>query len=217
MLPPSTFGWCGAGHSYLGYCGPMPCLGEHAEDTDCWGTASILNRPLPVYPIDEVRTESGPVHSSDDQDLLESLMRHLLPTPVVSPPKVSPVPSEHEQFIQRLMGKEPPLRPLLPDRTNLMDMEILLQNLLPIGPLVEEHRPLAVSCQVSTVVCFSCGESGHLASRCPALDDMFPFLPPGWLVDWTDDGFVIRGGGHSPGSVIMMDPRFLLLVTMFLI
>ena len=59
-------------------------------------------------------TEGGPVNYSDDQDLLESLVRHLLPTPAVSPPKVSPIPSEHEQFIQRLMGKEPPLRPLLP-------------------------------------------------------------------------------------------------------
>ena len=28
--------------------------------------------------------------------------------------------------------------------------------------------------------------------QCPALDDMFPFLPPGWLVDWTDDGLVMR-------------------------
>ena len=48
---------------------------SHAEDTDCRGAAPILNRPLPIYPIEEVRTESGPVCSSDDQDLLESLMR----------------------------------------------------------------------------------------------------------------------------------------------
>ena len=145
------------------------------------GSAPIRNRPLPVYPIDEVRTESCPVCSSVDQDLLESLLRHLWPTPVVSPPTVSSVPSEHEQFVQRLIGKGPPLRPLLPDRTDLMDMEILLQSLLPVGSLVEEHQPPAVGCQVSTVVCFSCDESGHLASQCPALDDTFPFLPPGWL------------------------------------
>ena len=57
---------------------------------------------------------------------------------------------------------------------------------------MEEHRPPAVSCQVSTVVLFSCGESGHLTLRCPALDDTFPFLQPGWLADWTDDGLVMR-------------------------
>ena len=28
VLRPSTFGWCGAGHSYPGYYRPMPCLGE---------------------------------------------------------------------------------------------------------------------------------------------------------------------------------------------
>ena len=57
---------------------------SQAEDTDCRGTAPIRNRLLPVYPIDEVRMESGPVCSSDDQDLLESLLRHLLLTPVDS-------------------------------------------------------------------------------------------------------------------------------------
>ena len=43
---------------------------------------------------------------------------------------------------------------------------------------MEEHRTPAVSCQV--------------ASQCPALDDTFPFLPPGWLAEWTDDGLVMR-------------------------
>ena len=43
---------------------------SHAKDTDCWGTAPIRNRPLPVYLIDEVRTESGPVCCSDDQEAL---------------------------------------------------------------------------------------------------------------------------------------------------
>ena len=30
------------------------------------------------------------------------------------------------------------------------------------------------------VVCFSCGKSGHTATRCPNLDEPFPFLQPGW-------------------------------------
>ena len=169
---------------------------SHAEDTDCWGAGHIPNRPFPVYPIDDVGTEGGPVSCSDDQNLLGSLVRHLM-----SPPKVSPIPSEHEQFIQRLMGKKPPLRPLLPEHTNLTDMEILLQGLLPVGSLATEHQPPAVGCHESTVMCFSCGESDHPASRCPALDDTFPVLPPGLQADWTGDGFVmrqihlIRGGG----------------------
>ena len=46
---------------------------SHAEDTDCWGAGHIPNRPLPVYPIDDVGTEAGLVSYSDDQDLLGSL------------------------------------------------------------------------------------------------------------------------------------------------
>ena len=40
------------------------------------------------------------------QELLESLQQHLLPTPVVSPPKATPIPSELELLIQRLMGND---------------------------------------------------------------------------------------------------------------
>ena len=137
------------------------------------GARPSLNRPLPVYRIDDVlmMTESGPDVSSEDQDMLGSLMRHLLPTPAVSPPRVTPIPSDREQLMQRLMGKEHPVRPLL---------------LPAVGQLP------AVGCHESTVVCLSCGESGHAASRCPILDDSFPFLPLGWQADWTGDGFVMR-------------------------
>ena len=77
------------------------------------------------------------------------------------------------------MGKEHPMRPLLWERSGLTDMEILLQSLRPVGSPATEHSLPAVGRQVSTVMCFSCGESGHAASRCPTLDDTFPFLPPG--------------------------------------
>ena len=61
--------------------------------------------------IDEVGTEDGqlelaPDVSSEDQDMLGSLMQHLLPTPAVSPPRATPIPSERDQLIQRLLGKE---------------------------------------------------------------------------------------------------------------
>ena len=55
-----------------------------------------------------------------------------------------------------------------------------------------ELPPPAVGRHGSMVVCFSCGELGHPASRCPTLDDTFPLLPPGWQADWTEDGFVMR-------------------------
>ena len=95
---------------------------SHAEDTDRWGARPSPNRPRPVYRIDGVRMESGSDVCSEDQDLLGSLMRHLLPTSAVSPPRATPIPSDHEQLIQHLMGKEHPVQLLfLRERSSLTD------------------------------------------------------------------------------------------------
>ena len=153
----------------------------------CRGHILLESLPPPPPPF-----RIGSVSYSEDQDRLGSLMRHLLPTPVVSPPRAVPIPSEREQLIQHLMGKEHAVRPLLPERSSFTDMEILLQSLLPVGSLGTEHPLPAVGCHGSTVVCFLCGESGYPASRCPTLDDTFPFLPPVWQAEWTGDGFVMR-------------------------
>ena len=91
-------------------------------------------------------------------------MRHLLPTPAVSPPKVTPIPLDREQLIQRLMGTEHPVRPVSRERSSITDMEILLQSRLLVGSLERENLMPAVGRQLSTMVCFSCGESGHGAS-----------------------------------------------------
>ena len=59
-----------------------------------------------------------------------------------------------------------------------------MQNLLPVGPSTLEQPPRELGRRDwSSVVCFSCDKPGHAASRCPALDVMFPFLLPGWLPD----------------------------------
>ena len=43
----------------------------------------------------------------------------------------------------------------------------------------------------SDVVCFSCGKSGHAATRCPNLKDSFPFMQPGWRAEKTPGGFIM--------------------------
>ena len=122
------------------------------------------NRPRPVYRIDDERTESGPDVSSEDRHMPGSLMWHLLPTPTVSLPRATPIPSDREQLIHHLMGKEHAMRLLLQGRCSLTDMEILLHSLLPVGLLAMGHPLPAVGRHDSTMVRFSCGESGHAAS-----------------------------------------------------
>ena len=43
----------------------------------------------------------------------------------------------------------------------------------------------------NTIVCFSCGKAGHSATRCPVLDDLFPFILPGWRAEMTPGGFIM--------------------------
>ena len=105
------------------------------------------------------------------------LLRHLLPTPAMSPPRATPIPSQRDQLIQCLLWKDHPVQPLLQERSSFTATE-------QPRPTVRHNR--------STVVCFSCGESGHAASRCPTLDEAFPFLPAGWRADRAGDGFVMR-------------------------
>ena len=43
----------------------------------------------------------------------------------------------------------------------------------------------------SDVLCFSCGKWGHAATRCPNLNDSFPFMQPGWQTEKTPGGFIM--------------------------
>ena len=150
---------------------------SHADDTDSWGACPRLERPRPVYRVDYIQPESKPEVSVEDQDMLDLLMRQLLPTPAVSPPRATPIPSDRDLLIQRLMGPEHSVRPVSQERSNLTDIAILIQSLLPVGSVAEEYVRPTLDRHESTLVCFSCGESGHAISRCPVLDDLFPFLP----------------------------------------
>ena len=165
---------------------------SHAEDTDSWGACPSPEGSRPVYRVDDIQPENKPEVLAEDQDMLDLLMRQLLPTPAVSPLRATPIPSDRELLIQRLMGPEHPVRPVSQERSNLTDIEILIQSLLPVGSVAEENvRPMADRHE-STLVCFSCGESGHVTSRCPVLDDSFLFLPLGWQADRMDDEFILR-------------------------
>ena len=174
------------------------CVWEsHAEFVDHQGDSPTRRQPLPVCPIEDmetVRVQAGASVGTapEDQDLLGTLMRHLL-RQVVSPPEATPIPSERDLLIQSLMGNIHPVQQPQQERSIVLQIkEILLQNLLPVGSPVMEEPRLIERQNRSSGVCFSCGELSHAASRCPALNEMFPFLPMGWQADRVGERYVMR-------------------------
>ena len=51
---------------------------------------------------------------------------------------------------------------------------------------------------LSRVKCFSCGEFGHMQSRCQKPDASLPFRPPGWHLQ--SDSRPLHEGNNSPGN-----------------
>ena len=56
------------------------------------------------------------------------------------------------------------------------------------------------------MVCFSCGKSGHAATRFPNLNESFPFMQPGRWAEKTPGG---GGGGgvHYDPTQVSQDRR----------
>ena len=74
---------------------------SHADITDSWGVGQKPESPQAIYQVVE---DSRPNVVSEETDLLEQLRRHSLPSPAVSPTKATPIPSDYDLLIQRLLG-----------------------------------------------------------------------------------------------------------------
>ena len=75
---------------------------------------------------------------SPETESLEDIIRKLLPKPARPPPEAAPIPSDNDLLIQRLMGAIRPSQPVAQERSKLTDLEIMLQNWLPVGAVTEE-------------------------------------------------------------------------------
>ena len=81
----------------------------------------------------QVTGDSQSPAGSPGTESLEDIIRKLLPTPQLPPPKAATIPSDQELLIQRLLGAIRPPQPVVQERSKLMDLEIILQNWLPVG------------------------------------------------------------------------------------
>ena len=76
----------------------------------------------------------------------------------MSPPKATPIPSDRDLLIQRLLGAVRPVQPVVQERSRLMDIEILLQSMLPVESVKEVDMLPPAPGQELPEGCFSCGD-----------------------------------------------------------
>ena len=86
--------------------------------------------------------------------------------------------------MQRLLGAIRPPQPVIQERSKLTDIEIMLQNMLPVGSVTEEDVSSSEPLPESLEGCFSCGVLTHEMDQCQVLDESFPFFQMGWQADW---------------------------------
>ena len=110
-------------------------------------------------------------------DQLEGLLRRLLASiaALVPVPEVPTVEKLLQRLVAETQSRQPaPLSP--PEPVGLGNLfRSYLSGQQTSGPQTLQ-RPIRRD--LNGVVCFSCGKSGHGVTRCPALDESFPFMFP---------------------------------------
>ena len=118
------------------------------------------------------------------EDLLRRLLAGVAP-PAPVPALVLEVPVV-ENLLQRLVAETQIHQPAPVVASEPAVLETLLRLLLS-GQLAPVQQPRQGSFRRdwNAVLCFSCGKAGHSATRCPTLDETFPFMLPGWKAEKT--------------------------------
>ena len=131
-------------------------------------------------------------NSSVDQS--EELLKRLLAvlTPTVSPPARAPELSPMDKLVQLLLSETAKRKPVPPTPVEPPGLETLLQTYFAEQQSPRQKLRLRpVQRNWSDVKCFSCGKTGHSATRCPTLDVTFPFILPGWKAKKTSTGYLM--------------------------
>ena len=95
-------------------------------------------------------------------------------------------------------------------RLHPADVKTFMQNLLLVIPVqAPQTEPARLRQDWTMVVCFSCGKAGHSATRCPALNESFPFMLPGWKAEKEGGSYAMispRVAGSVAGRETATDP-----------
>ena len=105
----------------------------------------------------QVMEDSQSPAGSPGTESLEDIIRRLLLAPQLPPPKAATIPSDQELLIQRLLGAIRQPQPVVQERSKLTDLEIMLQNWLPVGTVTEEDGSSPESLLDSLEGCFLVG------------------------------------------------------------
>ena len=156
--------------------------------------------PDPTYPAyavgdtdsnNEVTRVAAVTGLKSDQNQLADLLRRVISTTERPAPK--PEISDMAKLLQQLVSEPPNRPPAVVNPPVPTTLEQMLRSFLD-GQRQRQWQPprqRPMRRDWTDVVCFSCGKSGHTVTRCPNLNETFPFLQLGWRTEKMPDGFAL--------------------------
>ena len=156
-------------------------------------------RTYPAYTVKQMETEPDgvravaiqPATSVDHSNVMLKKLVDML-APGANVPKKTTEPSALDKLVRLLRGHIVDKNTVVPVPPVLPSWNTQLNSNLRVGRMPDRglgQRP--VQRDWSTVKCFSCGNTGHSAIRCPKLDITFPFMLPGWRAEKTSIGYIM--------------------------
>ena len=95
---------------------------------------------------------------------------------VDTPAPIPEVPAV-EKLLQRLVAETQSRPSPVVSPPELVGLEKMLRSFLSgHQPTRPPPRQRSIRWDWNGVVCFTCGKAGHAATRCPTLDESFPFM-----------------------------------------
>ena len=170
---------------------------SHADPAVCRIDKPNPDLTYPTYAVgdadsdNEVTRVAAVTGQRSGQNQLEDMLRRVIST--AERPAQKPEVSDIEKLLHQL-AREPQSRP--PAVVNPpvpTALEHMLRSFLD-RQRQRQRKPLLkrpTRRDWTDMVCFSCWKSGHTATRCPNLNEAFPFLQPGWQTEKTSGGFVM--------------------------